>query len=57
VGTINVLALDESGELVAGVSTSGYPGIPGTIGDSALPGAGNYSDLRYGAAACTDAAS
>jgi beta-aspartyl-peptidase (threonine type) len=53
-GTINVLALDESGELVAGVSTSGYPWkYPGRVGDSALPGAGNYSDLRYGAAACT----
>jgi isoaspartyl peptidase/L-asparaginase-like protein (Ntn-hydrolase superfamily) len=53
-GTINVLALDEGGELVAGVSTSGYPWKwPGRVGDSALPGAGNYSDLRYGAAACT----
>jgi isoaspartyl peptidase/L-asparaginase-like protein (Ntn-hydrolase superfamily) len=53
-GTINVLALDEGGELVAGVSTSGYPWkFPGRVGDSALPGAGNYSDLRYGAAACT----
>ena len=53
-GTINVLALDEGGELVAGVSTSGYPWkYPGRVGDSALPGAGNYSDVRYGAAACT----
>lgn len=53
-GTINVLALDDSGELVAGVSTSGYPWkYPGRVGDSALPGAGNYADLRYGAAACT----
>ncbi|MGC2486940.1 MAG: isoaspartyl peptidase/L-asparaginase [Acidimicrobiales bacterium] len=53
-GTINVLALDETGELVCGVSTSGYPWKhPGRVGDSALPGAGNYSDLRYGAAACT----
>jgi beta-aspartyl-peptidase (threonine type) len=53
-GTINVLALDESGELVAGVSTSGYPWkYPGRVGDSALPGAGNYCDLRFGAAACT----
>jgi beta-aspartyl-peptidase (threonine type) len=53
-GTINVLALDRSGELVAGVSTSGYPyKYPGRVGDSALPGAGNYCDLRYGAAACT----
>jgi isoaspartyl peptidase/L-asparaginase-like protein (Ntn-hydrolase superfamily) len=53
-GTTNVLALDEGGELVVGVSTSGYPWkYPGRIGDSALPGAGNYCDLRYGGAACT----
>jgi isoaspartyl peptidase/L-asparaginase-like protein (Ntn-hydrolase superfamily) len=53
-GTINVIALDESGELVVGVSTSGYPWkYPGRVGDSALPGAGNYCDLRYGGAACT----
>jgi beta-aspartyl-peptidase (threonine type) len=53
-GTINVLALDSSGELVAGVSTSGYPyKYPGRVGDSAIPGAGIYCDLRHGAAACT----
>lgn len=53
-GTINVLALDRAGELVSGVSTSGYPyKYPGRVGDSAVPGAGNYCDLRYGAAACT----
>jgi beta-aspartyl-peptidase (threonine type) len=53
-GTINILALDSSGELVVGVSTSGYPWkYPGRVGDSALPGAGNYADLRYGGAACT----
>ena len=53
-GTVNVLALDESGELVVGVSTSGYPWkYPGRVGDSALAGAGNYCDLRYGGAACT----
>lgn len=53
-GTINFLALDSSGELVVGVSTSGYPWkYPGRVGDSALPGAGNYADLRYGGAACT----
>ena len=53
-GTINVLALDSSGELVVGVSTSGYPyKYPGRVGDSAIPGAGNYCDLRYGGAACT----
>jgi isoaspartyl peptidase/L-asparaginase-like protein (Ntn-hydrolase superfamily) len=53
-GTINVIALDETGEMVVGVSTSGYPWkYPGRVGDSALPGAGNYCDLRYGGAACT----
>jgi isoaspartyl peptidase/L-asparaginase-like protein (Ntn-hydrolase superfamily) len=53
-GTINVLALDGSGELVVGVSTSGYPWkYPGRVGDSALPGAGNWCDLRSGGAACT----
>ncbi len=36
------------------MSTSGYPfKYPGRVGDSAMPGAGNYCDLRYGAAACT----
>ena len=53
-GTINVLALDGAGELVAGVSTSGYPfKHPGRVGDSAIAGAGIYADLRHGAAACT----
>jgi beta-aspartyl-peptidase (threonine type) len=53
-GTINILALDSAGELVVGVSTSGYPWkYPGRVGDSALPGAGNYADLRWGGAACT----
>ncbi len=53
-GTVNVLALDERGELVVGVSTSGYPWkYPGRVGDSALPGAGNYADASVGGAACT----
>jgi isoaspartyl peptidase/L-asparaginase-like protein (Ntn-hydrolase superfamily) len=53
-GTIDVLALDAAGELVAGVSTSGFPWkYPGRVGDSPLPGAGFYSDQRHGAAACT----
>ena len=53
-GTINVIALDAAGEMVVGVSTSGYPWkYPGRVGDSALPGAGNYCDLRHGGAACT----
>ena len=53
-GTIDVLALDAAGELVAGVSTSGFPWkYPGRVGDSPLPGAGLYADQRHGAAACT----
>lgn len=53
-GTIDILALDASGELCVAVSTSGYPWkYPGRVGDSAVPGAGNYCDLRYGGAACT----
>jgi beta-aspartyl-peptidase (threonine type) len=40
--------------MVVGVSTSGYPWkYPGRVGDSALPGAGNWCDLRSGGAACT----
>jgi isoaspartyl peptidase/L-asparaginase-like protein (Ntn-hydrolase superfamily) len=53
-GTVNVLALDAAGNLAVAVSTSGYPWkYPGRVGDSALIGAGNYCDNRYGAAACT----
>ncbi len=53
-GTINIMALDRAGELCVGVSTSGYPWkYPGRVGDSAVPGAGNYCDLRHGGAACT----
>jgi isoaspartyl peptidase/L-asparaginase-like protein (Ntn-hydrolase superfamily) len=53
-GTVNVLALDQAGNLAVAVSTSGYPWkYPGRVGDSALIGAGNYCDNRFGAAACT----
>jgi beta-aspartyl-peptidase (threonine type) len=53
-GTVNVLALDASGTLCVGVSTSGYPWkYPGRIGDSALIGSGNYCDNQVGGAACT----
>jgi isoaspartyl peptidase/L-asparaginase-like protein (Ntn-hydrolase superfamily) len=53
-GTVNVIALDADGEMVVGVSTSGYPWkYPGRVGDSSLPGSGNYCDRRYGGAACT----
>ena len=53
-GTINIIALDAAGEMCVGVSTSGYPfKYPGRVGDSAVPGAGNWCDLRAGGAACT----
>lgn len=53
-GTVNVLALDAAGNLASGVSTSGFAWkYPGRVGDSAVIGAGNYCDNRYGAAACT----
>ena len=53
-GTVNVLALDGEGNICAGVSTSGFAWkYPGRVGDSAVIGAGNYCDGRYGAAACT----
>ncbi len=53
-GTVNVLALDGEGHLCTGVSTSGFAWkYPGRVGDSAVIGAGNYCDDRYGAAACT----
>jgi len=53
-GTVNVLAVDRAGHMVAGVSTSGFAWkYPGRVGDSAVIGAGNYCDDRYGAAACT----
>ena len=52
-GTIDVIAGDRAGELCSGVSTSGLAlKFPGRAGDSALVGAGNYADARYGAAAC-----
>jgi beta-aspartyl-peptidase (threonine type) len=53
-GTVNVAALDRNGHLAMGVSTSGFAWkYPGRVGDSAVIGAGNYCDDRYGAAACT----
>jgi L-asparaginase / beta-aspartyl-peptidase len=53
-GTVNVLALDGRGDIVSGVSTSGWSWkYPGRLGASPVIGAGNYCDNRYGAAACT----
>lgn len=53
-GTVNVIALDQHGELCSGVSTSGLAlKFPGRVGDSPIIGAGNYCDLNVGAATCT----
>ncbi len=53
-GTVNVLAVDQAGDLASAVSTSGWGWkYPGRMGDTPVIGAGNYCDGRYGAAACT----
>jgi beta-aspartyl-peptidase (threonine type) len=53
-GTVNFIAQDAHGDIACGVSTSGWAWkYPGRLGDSAIIGAGNYADNRYGAAACT----
>ncbi len=52
--TVCVLALDQSGAMVAGTSTSGlFMKEPGRVGDSPIIGSGFYCDARYGAAAAT----
>jgi len=54
VGTVNFIAQDAQGRIASAVSTSGWAfKYPGRVGDSALIGAGNYCDDRYGACACT----
>jgi len=53
-GTVNVLALDEHGNIASGVSTSGWAWKhPGRLGDSPIIGSGSYADSRWGAAGCT----
>lgn len=53
-GTVNFIAIDGSGAMASAVSTSGWAWkYPGRLGDSPVIGAGNYCDVRYGAAACT----
>ncbi|XP_072533108.1 N(4)-(Beta-N-acetylglucosaminyl)-L-asparaginase isoform X4 [Salminus brasiliensis] len=50
--TIGLIALDLSGNITVGVSTSGAPfKAPGRVGDSPLPGCGLYADQTVGAAA------
>ncbi|KTG39775.1 hypothetical protein cypCar_00001190 [Cyprinus carpio] len=52
--TIGLIALDLSGNITVGVSTSGAPfKSPGRVGDSPLPGCGLYADHTVGAAAAT----
>jgi beta-aspartyl-peptidase (threonine type) len=53
-GTVNIMAMDNSGNIASAVSTSGTAlKFPGRLGDSPIIGAGNYCDNRYGAVACT----
>lgn len=53
-GTINCLALSESGDLAGVTSTSGLSyKIPGRVGDSPIIGAGLYVDNEVGAAGST----
>lgn len=52
-GTTCVLVKDDSGDIAAGVSTSGWAWkYPGRVGDSPIIGAGCYADNRYGAVGC-----
>tara|TARA_B100000029_G_scaffold503128_1_gene579546 strand:- start:145 stop:1161 length:1017 start_codon:yes stop_codon:yes gene_type:complete len=53
-GTINVLALDSSGDMAGITTTSGMAWkIPGRIGDSPIIGAGLYVDNQIGAMGAT----
>jgi beta-aspartyl-peptidase (threonine type) len=46
-GTVGAVALDRSGRLAAATSTGGRPmKMPGRVGDSPVPGAGNYATAR-----------
>lgn len=47
VGTVGAVALDDAGRLAAATSTGGREGkLPGRVGDSPIPGAGNYADAH-----------
>jgi len=53
-GTINVLGIDDKGDVFGITTTSGLAfKIPGRIGDSPIIGAGLYVDNRIGAAGAT----
>ena len=52
--TVCVVALDESGGMGVGTSTSGlFMKEPGRVGDSPIVGSGFYCDARFGGAAAT----
>jgi beta-aspartyl-peptidase (threonine type) len=52
--TVGAVALDRHGNLAAGASTGGTPGmLPGRVGDTPIIGAGTYAENSLGAAACT----
>ena len=53
-GTVGAVAIDRSGNLLAGTSTGGtFFKYPGRIGDSPLIGCGCYADNRSAAVSCT----
>ncbi len=53
-GTINVLGVDQNGDVAGLTTTSGLFGkIPGRVGDSPIIGAGLYVDNEVGAAGAT----
>jgi beta-aspartyl-peptidase (threonine type) len=53
-GTVGAVALDRTGELVAGTSTGGTCcKQPGRVGDSPLIGCGCYADAEAGGISCT----
>ncbi len=53
-GTINVLGMDDNGDLAGITTTSGLAWkIPGRVGDSPIIGAGLYVDNQVGAAGAT----
>jgi L-asparaginase / beta-aspartyl-peptidase len=53
-GTVGAVAVDEMGNVAAGASTGGVPGmLPGRVGDTPLIGCGVYAENSLGAVACT----
>ena len=53
-GTVNILAMDENGDIASAVSTSGTAlKFPGRLGDSPIIGAGTWADNRTCAVSST----